>query len=365
MIRIASLAPDLPPGLPAAAYTPLPPAPADLRPASSDSPAQTVRQWIATRYAPEQLPGRKHLESRKLCHTACNHLRTFFGHDPRLDELDRRAMKRWLAWMAFPPEEDEQFRGRLLSPSPKLAKATANKNLGHILASINYAADDEVIPHPARIKKFRLAKRKKRSWRPSEIALMLAAAVKVSGCYGTIPARKFWIALILTAYDTGLRIAALMALRWQDYDPELCAVLADADTQKHDADQWLGVKRRTAEAIEAIRGGGPRIFAWPFDHVVKGDRPSTYATLRRHFKRDILTPAGLPTDTQKPFHRFRRSSGTQIHKAGGDATKQLGHSSPAVTANYLDREEIGPLRGCDLTPDIAVPTADTQMRLFE
>jgi integrase len=171
------------------------------------------------------------------------------------------------------------------------------------------------------------------------------------------------VALILTAYDTGLRIHAIMSLTRKNFDFELCAVLANWDSQKQNADQWIGLKRRTADALRAIETESPKLFAWPHDIVAKADRIPTYKTLRRHFIRDVLTPAGLPGD-DKPFHRFRRTSNTQIKKAGGEAQAQLGHSSPAVSALYDDVEELGPMRGCDRIPDIIVPKIEKQLELF-
>ncbi len=194
---------------------------------------------------------------------------------------------------------------------------------------------------------------------------MLAAAVKIRRRYGEVPAARFWIALILTLYDTGLRIDAAMSLRQDRFDAAELALLAAEDTQKQGADQCVGVRRKTACALAAIRTADPRLFAWPFDQVAKGDRKSNWATLRRHFKKFILGPAGLPIDCDKPFQRFRRTSATQIKKAGGDATEQLGHSSPAVTDLYLDAEELGASRGCDRMPELEVPADDLQLRLFE
>ncbi len=159
MIRIADplFAPRSP--LPAPAGPPSAPSPAPaMVPAEA---ALTVRQWIELRYGPEQLPGRRHAASRRLCVTACNHLRTFWGGvDPRLDAMDRRFLKRWLAWMAFEPQEGEQFQGRPLPPSPGLAAATANKNLGHILAALNYAIEEEALPSLRKVKKLRVGKKK-------------------------------------------------------------------------------------------------------------------------------------------------------------------------------------------------------------
>jgi integrase len=80
-----------------------------------------------------------------------------------------------------------------------------------------------------------------------------------------------------------------------------------------------------------------------------------------------LGPAGLPIAGDKPFHRFRRTSATQVKKGAGraSATEQLGHSDPRVTDLYLDAEELGASRGCDQTPDIDVPALERQLRLFE
>jgi integrase len=261
--------------------------------------------------------------------TALNHLRDFRGgRDPLLQELDEEMVAAAM--------------GKLLKDGR--SPATANSFRRHIMAIWRYAKKRGFVADIPEVLPFKQPKRLPRAKLIAEIGRILQAAAREPGTIGEIPARWWWTALVLVIYDTGLRISAVMAMRWENYDAVAGTVLAPWYTQKQDADQLLPLSPQSVEALEHVRGGDPLLFPWPYDHWGR-----QWPTLNRHF-RLILQRAGLPSTRKDLFHALRRSTASYIKAGGGDATWQLGHSSQQTTKVYLDPRIVKPPRQVDLLP---------------
>ena len=104
------------------------------------------------------------------------------------------------------------------------------------------------------------------------------------------------------------------------------------------------------------------VFFWPWDPPDEyGHR--NWCTLRARFLREILGPAGIDPADRQIMHAFRKATATQVRKAGGNATEQLGHSSAAVTKHYIDAEgSWAHSRQCDILP--RPKPAGPQLELF-
>ena len=277
--------------------------------------------------------------------TALNHLRDFRGgKDPLLQELDEEMLAGGMA--------------RLLKEGR--SPATANSFRRHIMAIWRYAKKRGFVADVPEVDPVRQPKRVPRAKLISEIGRILQAASREPGFVGQVPARWWWTALVLLIYDTGLRISAVMALRWEHFDPVAATIFADADTQKQDADQLLPLSPQTIAALEHLRGDDPLMFPWPYDHWGR-----QWPTLNRRFRR-ILRRAGLPATRKDLFHSLRKSTASYLKAGGGDPTWQLGHSSQQVTIVYLDPRIVKPPRQVDLLPRPKQPPPDDdgQRRLF-
>ena len=166
---------------------------------------------------------------------------------------------------------------------------------------------------------------------------------KVSG----IPRGKWWPAMLLTMFGTGVRVSALMNARFDDLDlADEPTIVIRGETQKNNKGRRY---KLIAEAADALRQMGAqvrdRLFPWPYDQQSR-----QWPTLTRHFRR-ILDAAGLKQPGH-PFHQFRRSCASYTAAAGGEglAQSQLGHASPSTTRAYLDPRIVHTQQAADVLP---------------
>ena len=246
----------------------------------------------------------------------------FLACDPTFHNLDEDTVERFLVWM--------KQTGR--------SNATINKYARYLLAVWNYAwKKRRVADQPRDIRPLSESKRIPDAWSAEQMGRILTAARATKGMIDGIPAPLWWTALLLTAYDTGLRLDALMNARADDYDPGLRWLKIPAELQKQDADQIFRLHPDTVEAIQATAPESRALlFPWPLiDHK--------YKCLRARYRR-ILAAAGLGTSRHDTFHKLRRTSATAVCNAFDKETAQrhLGHSHPSVTARYLDPRLIIP-----------------------
>lgn len=230
---------------------------------------------------------------------------------------------------------------------------TANKSRDQLLALWRYAARKrhvDLFPDVEPIPEF---KRAPRAWTIEQLAKLLAVARQPGEWRSElcgVPSIIWWPALLLTLYDTGIRIGAAMQLRVDDFDASGRIVFVRAETQKHRADQVLPVSEETASILaESIAATESRdwLFPWPFDQ----------AYLYTQFNL-LLKAAGLPTGRGNKFHKIRRTSATmaELCIGPGAATIHLGHSSPKVTERYLDRTMLPSANVAAALPRPVLPT---------
>lgn len=166
-----------------------------------------------------------------------------------------------------------------------------------------------------------------RAWSEPELAALLKAASEMPGKVGSVPAGRWWLALLLVCWDTGERITAVMRSSWGDLDLADRWVYFPAENRKGGRrDRQFRLHADTVAALNAIRSPiRERVFFWPW----------TETSLWGHFT-DVLIRAGLPHDRKCKFHKMRRSVATHAEAAGLNATEILGHSCRRVTEGYLD-----------------------------
>jgi integrase len=171
------------------------------------------------------------------------------------------------------------------------------------------------------------------AWTLGELERLLAAARNwhpgrvERTAYPTRPS-LWWLALILVAYDTGFRRAALLALAWADLSR--CSLTARAGNSKTWRDETRNIAPDTLTALAEIQDPErTTIFAFA----------ATDATYYRHFD-TLLRLAGLPSGPKDKTQKLRRTSATAVAVAFSPTAAQhhLGHDSLATTERYyLDR----------------------------
>jgi len=166
-------------------------------PTTGGPPGVTLGQFFDAHFA----RGRKQASLRQY-RTAINHLTTHCGRDPALSEIDNESIA-------------DCMRGQVdAGASP----ATANKTLRHLRAICHEAKRKKLIPEVPDQKPLREPKRIPRGWKIDQLSRLITSAKQVPGEICGITAWRWWFALILVLYDTGLRISAAMHLEWQHLD---------------------------------------------------------------------------------------------------------------------------------------------------
>jgi integrase len=302
-------------------------------------PSMTLREFFTRHYLPRFLRTRP--ESVELCTTALNHLRAWLGHDPTLAEITPVALSRFIDWLAARPDRSVQ---------------TATKNYRHVKALCAYAAQLELMPALPRM---RMADEEADeeadvpAFTLPEIEGLLGQAVGLKGETGGVRDADLWVALILTLYNTALRIAAALRLRWQDYDAAQKCFHVRGNTQKTRKAQSLGITSQTAGFLERLRKADAQpedpIWPWP------ADKESQRRLCR--FLRGMMREAQVTDVKGKVFHRFREACATELkirdlegRLPHGAATEQLGHSSERTTDDsYIAKKRLPrkALRHCD------------------
>ena len=190
------------------------------------------------------------------------------------------------------------------------------------------------------------------SYSGDELASIFESALRQVGNYGQTSAGLFWPALILTAYETGCRISAIMAAKWSDYDPQQGVLLFRAEAAKDRADTKCHLSSQLRGLLDAMPREALTVFGcFPFDRAPK----SNWRALNRRLKA-ILSDAKVVTEPRVLFHKFRKTFATNVASVKGEAIAQsmLGHSSLAVTRRYLDKSKLDLPKSCEILPPITL-----------
>lgn len=231
----------------------------------------------------------------------------FLGREPTVEQdFDELGMARFLA---------HRLRTR--------AVGTAAKDRAQLHALAQFAAKRGLCPWPT-MRAIRVPERVPRAWLIDEFRRLVEACDGEHGEVVGVPASKWFRAILQTAYWTGERIGGLLALEWQDIEPQ--AIVFRAETRKGQrADIYRPIPPECYEAIQAIRTKRKLVFDWDRSY-----------TLIWHRLGRICERAGLPNDRMSKFHRVRKTSASYYKRGGGDPQTLMGHSSPTVTRRYLD-----------------------------
>lgn len=302
------------------------PAPRPKRPPKSDGPQvyrialqspRTLLAFFETTYRPQRLADASE-DTIEQYRDVIEFLSQFLACDALVACLCEDVVERFLA--------HRKELGR--------ANATLNRYRCYLLALWRHAWRKRLLDElPRDVFRYSVSKRIPEAWSTEDVSRLVAAAAATRGNVCEISAGRFWVALVLTMYDTGLRLRALRYARCAQLSADGWLSIA-AETQKQDADQ---VFQLHPDTLAAIRATQPETRHYLFG---RGDIPSK-EWLIRQFRR-ILKRAGLPCGRRDLFHKLRRTSATAICDAFDEvaAQKHLGHSSLEMTRRYIDPRKL-------------------------
>lgn len=283
---------------------------------------ETLRALYLTQYLPLKLRGKSDSTKRQYL-IQIDHFCRFLGREATLDDLDDEVVTAFLGSVIE--------RGN----SP----ATANKARNHILSLWRYAARKKLVPHFPDVARLKEPRRKPVAWHTPQIDRLLAECSLEQGRVAGVPKGLWWTCLHLILFFTGERISALLQLRLDDLDWDTGWLTARAETRKFATEDKSWKLRPEVMTQLKLMQLPHRELLFPWDR----DRTLLYRDYGR-----ILIRAELPHDRKSKFHRMRKTHASYIKAAGGDATEALGHSSPQVTAVYLDPTITAPEQAADL-----------------
>lgn len=181
---------------------------------------------------------------------------------------------------------------------------------------------------PITVPKLREIRRVPTAWSMDDLHKLLLACDRAR--LWTYASRSVWLpahwrALILTCYDTGLRIGCLLDAPRSCVDLSRQTLLVPGELQKQRADTLHRLHRQTCETIGSLPPSN-LLFPWPMR------REQIWVWLGR-----ILEDAGLPTSRRDKFHKLRRTSYSHVYRELGltAASRHAGHSGD-MSAHYLD-----------------------------
>jgi len=295
--------------------------------------ANTLSRFYEERFKPIRFVGLKH-STKVQYQVTINHWNRFSAAKP-LPSIDSLAIA--------------NFQNHLLNWGE--AAPSVNKYLRHLKSLLNFAKSEHQISEMPLVRKIKEAKKAPVAYTKDEFKKVMVVACIQSGEICNVPAYLWWCSLLIVNWETGARIGALLAVDTSDllFDHRGCFIRADDNKPKED--QFFRLSDRVLDFLRRIYDPR-RKKLWPWE--------MTRETLYRHFRSKILDKTNVPTwkGTGSLFHRIRKSTASYTRLNGGNATLQLGHSSPAVTERYYDPRICGVQDVTKYMPNIDLPGID-------
>lgn len=172
-----------------------------------------------------------------------------------------------------------------------------------------------------------------------QLVALFHSAGKERGHIGCVPADLWFLSFFAFVWTTSERKSAALAVK-PEYlllDDPLQAKASIPPIVRKGRKKW-GVYDLWPETVPLLRAvvaiDPARELVWPFPFCEQ----SYYTRYNR-----ILKGAGIPVSPKTKTHSLRVTHATYREVAGGDATRQLGHSDRATTLrSYIDRTKLPP-----------------------
>lgn len=288
----------------------------------------TIRELLVERYAPLRGVCDR---SVALMGQTLDRLRDHLGREAVLEDFTDLAMARYLRWRSTTP-----CRGRMPAP------ATVAKDRAHLVALANLAARKRLIPEFVDFPRLKVPKRIPRGYTVDEMSALIRRSRHRCGMVGPVPSAWFWMTIVRAEWETGERCGSLLRLRWTEVDLDRRMLVLLGENRKGGVDS---IEREISGELAAwLRPQANKTgLVWPWlEHRCERN---FYDAFRRLCKQAGVTPRGT--------HAIRKSSGSYVKAAGGDATEHLGHSNPRTTRDhYYDTRITGRQSALDYLPPL-------------
>ena len=279
---------------------------------------------------------------------ALNGFEKYHGKEIRFAELEKTIDKE-----TGRQQGDLIINHWLSEYSKNVSPYTVKSRKAAILAILADAFDLRVTRYrKMRIKSPRCHETPKDVWTPEELGRLVNECHKLKGRFQSTQLRKNYFAqsLLMAAWDTGLRRADLLRIRWDwIVDSHIFSIVCQK-TGKNHVTRFSKPTRNTLLLTFDSWTGDYRELCWPvwFRPGREADRAVTDL-----FKVPLLR-SGLKC-SDGVFKKIRRSSATCTKLNGGNATDHLGHSSEAITRkHYLNATVIRQEQEITLPPALNV-----------
>ena len=253
------------------------------------------------------------------------------GRSPHSVRLLEHAVRQFSLWLRRPAELldfDDLIVSQFLQA--RAMKGLSPYSIERERCGLNslwrLAADRRLVEMRPNVQAEVLPEREPRAFTVPELEALYAAAEATPGWIGPVRASAFWPALIMTLFESGERINAVLSTPRACYDRPFLRVPAGVRKFRR-KERIYEFTTATCDLIDiAARHDREALFLWPL-HT---------ASLYNHWSR-IVTRAGLVKGRLVCFHAIRKSTASHIEAAGGDSCRALGHASEkTVRKHYLD-----------------------------
>ena len=280
-------------------------------------------------------------------------LRTFaksLGHEPRLSDLSIASIS---------AAQDYQLaRGRSHATASKVRQALLA--LWHKAWRLDERGELQLNirrpPVPGSLPGLTKIKRKPEAWTIGEFERILSAALALEGSVGPHEKSIWFSALLWLDYNSGLRISAAMATRWEWLHLERGLLRVPPEHQKDDEGTDITLLAETIAALgrlALVAGKKGEVFAhWPYDRTCV-----QWPALNLELKKCLVSARlieSTKSDTRRLlWHMIRRTFATALYEECRDieaVRDMLGHSDVAVTWTYIDKTLISRKSQADLLP---------------
>ncbi len=278
----------------------------------------SVLDYATDFYAPDRLdlaPG-----SLQQIRIAIGLLDRFHQSPVALERLSREFLIDWMRWLA---------------DVRRLAPATINRKRAAVMAIwTDAAARGQAPPVPQsrspldRVPKRIEPERVPVTWSLPEIDRIFAAAARLPGAWEGVRVSLCWVLGLLLFWDTGGRLAEVLAAEMRFMDVERKTLFMPAEHRKGRRRDRLYTLH--AQTMEVFRSTLPsprrRVFPFPYKH----------RQIWSHLKR-ILDAAGLPSDKKHMYHCLRRSAESYAAAERGAqwAADAVGHAVEVARRSYI------------------------------
>jgi integrase len=287
-----------------------------------DSLAPTLRSHFRVLYRRQRLLGKSE-DTVRLYEIAMNEFDSVHGREATIHDLTDEAV---IAMMQAILD-----RGR--------TNRTANRSRECIVALWNFLARKRVVETYPDVPRLPEPREDPVAWTQPQLRTLFQACTDATGFIGDMTAARYWLILHSLLWNSADRIRPVRLCRCEHLNLESTwATFPSANRKGKLESNSFRMDDTTIALIRPVYKPSGLLLPWPYSW-----------TYIYNLYAKLLKRAGLPHDKFRKFHAVRKSAGSWIKAAGGDATAALGHASEKTTRRHYLDPTIGPSQQpCDI-----------------